>query len=109
SPWTACGLRRPYQVPMPAKTRSSQEEQRKRDERYRAFVEQSTEGIWCVEVERPIHVELPVDEQIRQMYRHAYLAECNDAMARMYGMTTAGQIRGARLGDLLVETDPHNV
>jgi PAS domain S-box-containing protein len=94
---------------MTAKTRPSQEEQRKRDERYRAFVEQSTEGIWCVEVERPIHVDLPEDEQIRQMYRHAWLAECNDAMARMYGMTSAGQIRGARLGDLLVETDPHNI
>jgi len=59
---------------MTAKSRANPEEQRKRDERYRAFVEQSTEGIWCIEVERPIHVELPEDEQIRQMYRYAYLA-----------------------------------
>jgi len=94
---------------MTAKSRPSPEEQRKRDERYRAFVEQSTEGIWCFEVERPIHVELPEDEQVRQMYRYAYLAEANDAMARMYGMKSADEIRGARLGDLLVETDPHNV
>ncbi len=94
---------------MTAKSRPSPEEQRKRDERYRTFVEHSTEGIWCIEVERPIHVELPEDEQIRQMYRYACLAEANDAMARMYGMKSAEEIRGARLGDLLVETDPHNV
>ncbi len=94
---------------MTAKTRLGLEEQRKRDERYRAFVEQSTDGIWSFEVERPILIELPEDEQVRQMYRFAYLAECNDAMARMYGLASAEKIRGARLGDLLVESHPHNI
>ena len=94
---------------MTGKTGPRPEERRKREERYRSFVEQSTEGIWCVEVERPIQVELPEDEQIRQMFRHAYLAECNDAMARMHGMTSAAQARGSRLGDFLVQTDPHNI
>ena len=94
---------------MTSKSRPSQEEQRKREERYRSFVEQSTEGIWCAELERPIRVELPVDEQIRRMFRHAYIAECNDAMARMYGMISAAQARGSRLGDFLVQTDLHNL
>src|SRR2546428_111063 len=94
---------------MRAKSRPSRDERRKQEERYSSFVEQSTEGICCVEVERPIHVELPEDEQIRRMFRHAYLAECNDAMARMYGMTSAAQARGSRLGDFLVQTDPHNL
>ncbi|MBI1951731.1 MAG: PAS domain S-box protein [Acidobacteria bacterium] len=94
---------------MPVKTDVNPEELRKGEERYRAFVQQSSEGIWCFDVERPILVELPEDEQIRQCYRFAYLAECNDAMARMYGMDTAAQLRGARLDDFMPETDPYNI
>ena len=43
------------------------------------------------------------------MYRLGYLAECNDAMARMYGFSSAAEIVGSRLGDLLPQSDPHNV
>src|SRR5215211_2744189 len=48
------------------------------EERYRTFVEQSTEGIWRVEFERPIPAEGAEDEQVDLFYRHGYLAECND-------------------------------
>jgi len=43
------------------------------------------------------------------LFKYGYLAECNDAMARMYGYETADQIIGARIGDLLVESDPRNI
>src|SRR5262245_16942851 len=52
-------------------------------EDYRSFIAISSEGIWRFEVEQPIPVTLPVDEQIDQFYQFAYLAECNNAMARM--------------------------
>jgi PAS domain S-box-containing protein len=79
------------------------------EERYRAFVEQSTEGIWRAELDVPVDVTLPADEQIELFYEHTWLAECNDAMARMYGYDTADELVGARLGDLLVRSDPANV
>jgi PAS domain S-box-containing protein len=79
------------------------------EERYRAFVQNSSEAIWRFELAEPVSVKLSEDEQIDACYRHGYLAECNDAMAEMYGFSHAAEIVGARLGDLLVRDDPRNV
>ncbi len=77
--------------------------------RYRAFIANSSEGIWRYELEKPVDVSLPEDEQIELFYRHAYLAECNDAMARMYGLEKAGDMVGTRLGDTMPRSDPRNI
>jgi PAS domain S-box-containing protein len=79
------------------------------EERYRAFIANSSEAIWRFELEQPIPVNLPEDEQIEMLYRFAYLAECNDAMARMYGYELADQLVGARVGDLLPRSNPRNI
>src|SRR5262245_25896890 len=78
-------------------------------EDYRSFIAVSSEGIWRFELEQPIPVTLPEDDQIELLYQFAYLAECNDAMARMYGYDRADQILGARLGDLMPKSDPKNI
>jgi PAS domain S-box-containing protein len=78
------------------------------EERYRAFVQNSSEGIWLCEVDTPVPTDLPEDAQIDAYYRDAYLAECNDAFARMYGLTRAEEVIGARLSDLLIREDPNN-
>jgi PAS domain S-box-containing protein len=78
-------------------------------EDYRSFIGISSEGIWRFEIEQPIPVTLPVDDQIERLYQFAYLAECNNAMARMYGYDNAEQILGARLGDLLPKSNPKNI
>ena len=87
----------------------AEEEIRRSEERYRSFVEQSTEGIWRFELEEPISTDMPEAEQVDHFYRHAYLAECNDVMARMYGFTRAEEIVGARLEDFLPRSVPENV
>jgi two-component sensor histidine kinase/CheY-like chemotaxis protein len=78
------------------------------DERYRAFLSNSAEAIWRFEMEEPVPVDLPEDEQIKRFYARAYLAECNDALAHMYGLASACEVTGSRLGDLLIESDPAN-
>ena len=88
--------------------RESQEALRASEERYRAFVEQSAEPIWRAEFERPMPLSLPEDEQIEYFYRHSYLAECNDVMARMYGYGGAHEMVGKRFGELLPR-NPQNV
>ena len=79
---------------------------RESDDRYRAFVEQSTEGIWCFEHEPPISTYLPAEEQIELLYRNSRLTECNDVMARMYGYDRADQLLGAALEVFVPRNDP---
>ncbi|MCA1641976.1 MAG: PAS domain S-box protein [Acidobacteria bacterium] len=79
----------------------SEEALRQSEERYRAFVAQSSEAIWRFELDEPIRADLPEDEQIDHFYAHARLAECNDVMARMYGFERAEEIEGARLQELI--------
>jgi len=91
-------------------TESTRDEQALREiqERYRAFIEQSSEGIWRFELTEPVAIDLPEDEQVDLFFRHAVLAECNLVMARMYGLESEAEILGARLGQFLPSTDAHN-
>src|SRR5262245_15415718 len=82
---------------------------RESEERYRAFIANSSEAIWRFELEQPIPINLPEEEQIEMLYKYAYLAECNDAMARMYGYETADQLVEVRVGDLRPRSDPRNI
>jgi len=82
---------------------------RESEERYRAFIEQSSEGIWRFELEQPLSIDCPEDEQIQHFYQYGYLAECNQVMAKMYGFSEAQEIVGVRLADLVIPSDPHNI
>src|SRR5215217_3606693 len=79
------------------------------EDRYRTFVEHSTEGIWRVELEQPLPADTPDDEQIDHLYRYAYFAECNDSLARMYGFSRADELLGKRISELLPHSIPENV
>ncbi|MEP6572886.1 MAG: PAS domain S-box protein [Gemmatimonadota bacterium] len=79
------------------------------EERYRAFVSQSSEGIWRFELREPIPVDVTEDEFIARAYEHGYLAECNDAMAAQYGYENAGEIIGASMADFMPRADPRNI
>ena len=86
-----------------------EEDLRRSEEIYRSFVEQSEEGIWRLELEQPLPTGLPEDEQIEHLYRHGRLAECNGAMARMYGFERANGLIGASLETLLPRSVPENM
>ncbi|HKR78466.1 MAG TPA: PAS domain S-box protein [Nitrospira sp.] len=79
---------------------------RQSEERYRAFIGNSSEGIWRMEFEPPVDTSLPVETQIDQMYRSARLVECNDAMGRMYGFSNAEGLIGTTLDFMLPASDP---
>ena len=78
-------------------------------ERYEAFIRNSSEGIWLFELDQPISTSLPVKKQIELMYEHAYLAEANMATARMYGFRSTKQMIGMRLTEFMIQSDPENI
>ncbi len=79
---------------------------RESEERYRTFVEQSSEGIYRMEYNPPIPCDLPIDQQLDRGFECGYMAECNDAMAKMYGRASAQELIGKRLSEFLVLRDP---
>jgi PAS domain S-box-containing protein len=87
----------------------AEEALRRREEDYRRFVAQSSEGIFREEVDVPIPINLPEDELIRRIIHDSYLAECNDAMGRMYGSASGQELVGKRLTETLNADDPCNV
>ncbi|MCW5960220.1 MAG: PAS domain S-box protein [Pyrinomonadaceae bacterium] len=91
-----------------SESKRAQEKIRESEERYRAFIQQSSEGIWRLELELPISTYRPVTEQIELLYRNGYVAECNDAMARQFGYSNAADLVGKRLDYFLKQdNDEH--
>lgn len=74
-------------------------------ERYFNFISQSTEGIWRCELEEPMPISLSTREQLDHIFKYAYMAECNDAMAKMYGFRDAYDLMGLKLETLMPQNE----
>jgi PAS domain S-box-containing protein len=61
--------------------------------------------MWRIELERPIDTSLPDQEQIEQLYRYGYLAECNDALAQLLGYERSEQLVGLGFEELAQHAD----
>lgn len=73
---------------------------RESEERYRTFVANSTEGIWRWEFNAPFPKGASLDEQFEHFVNHAYVAGCNDAMARLYGLKDADALTGRMFSEV---------
>jgi PAS domain S-box-containing protein len=82
---------------------------RRSEENYRMFVSQSSEGIFRQDLDAPVSIDLPEDELVHHILHDHYLAECNDALARMYGLRSGQEFVGKRLTETVVADDPHNI
>ncbi len=85
----------------------SEERLRESEERYRTFFTSTSEGVYRYETHCPIPISLPVEEQFSIIMDNVYLAECNEAMARMHGFSRAEDFIGVTLKDFSAD-DPRN-
>jgi PAS domain S-box-containing protein len=79
------------------------------EECYHAFIALSSEGIWRLESDQPLPIAIPEDYQIEFILEHAYIAECNDACARIYGLTQAEELEGMQITKILPPSDPRSI
>ncbi|MGH7527772.1 MAG: PAS domain-containing protein [Gemmatimonadales bacterium] len=73
------------------------------------FARHTTEATWRFHHEQPLDITLPEAEQVEHFYLYSYLAECNDAFARMYGFRSAAEVVGTRLVVFLPPSDQDNI
>lgn len=82
-----------------------EDELRQADERYRAFIENSSEAIWRLECNTIFTIDSPKQQQLDMLYRNFLVAECNDQFAQLYGFTKADDIIGRNFSELTPLTD----
>jgi len=63
--------------------RNAYQQLRTSDERYRNFIEHSSEAVWRVELSSPMDPHLPVGDQIAWLQTNAYIAESNHTYLRL--------------------------
>ena len=90
-------------------SKRSEDALRHSEENYRLFVAQSSEGIFQEEMDEPAPLGLPEDVLVHRILHDAYIGDCNDAMAAMYGLKSGKDLRGKSWKDLLPPEDPCNV
>ncbi len=65
--------------------------------KYRTFIENTNEGIYRVELNTPLLTNLDVESIYDHIVNHAYIAECNNAFAKVYGFKKAESVIGKSL------------
>lgn len=86
--------------------RKAEKALRDSEERYRLFIQQSSEGIWRFEALKPVPVDAPEEEVLKMLVQYGYVAECNESIARLYGYERAGEMSGKHLPELIALDNP---
>jgi two-component system, cell cycle sensor histidine kinase and response regulator CckA len=79
---------------------------RKSEQRYRAFIARNADAMWRVEYDPPVPTNLSEQEQFDLMNQCGFVAECNDATARLLGLEKAEQLIGSKVSTIAPATDP---
>lgn len=87
----------------------SEQEVREKEERYRAFIAMSTEGIWRADVEPPMSLTLPPTEQVEALVEGLRIQEANDAMARIYDFPRGEALVGRQIREFYDQADLREV
>ncbi|MGE5406668.1 MAG: PAS domain-containing protein, partial [Methanosarcina sp.] len=70
-----------------------------KEEKFRMFIDQTSEGIYLLEVIPPAKTDLPIEEMIDYLYEKTVLTECNNSFMSMYGVSDINEVLGKSLLD----------
>jgi two-component system cell cycle sensor histidine kinase/response regulator CckA len=84
----------------------SEDMHRQNEERHEAFISSNPDAMWRIELEQPVPLNLAEDELIDRIYRLGYLAECNDALAKLAGVESAEELVGSRFQEAVARINP---
>lgn len=65
--------------------------------RYRAFIANSSEAIWCYDMTPSVNTSDDLEVQVQAIAQGAHLSECNQVLARMMGAASIDQVVGSGL------------
>ena len=82
---------------------------RESEQRYRFIVENTSDGIWWIELTDPMPISLPEEAQIEWYYKNAVIRQCNLGLARMYGYNAVEDVIGVPLRELMPGENPLNL
>lgn len=70
---------------------------RESEARYKAFIANSSEAIWCYDMVPPIDIHADLEAQVEAIATGAQLSECNQMLVRMLGAREAEEVLGSNL------------
>jgi len=70
------------------------------EQKYKNFIEHTSEGVSLLEFSKPISIYKNIKEQVNDIYKYGYIAECNDSFANMYAYKSKKNLIGKKLSDL---------
>ena len=81
------------------------------EKRYRAFVENSSEGIFRFELDCPLPENLTMEEQVTTFLDHGFISEANEATVRMLGFSDIRDLLNLNVREFVgrIDLDAANV
>ncbi|MBN1149863.1 response regulator, partial [candidate division WOR-3 bacterium] len=78
------------------------------EEKYRFLFHETSDGIMRFEIKFGVSIDLTPERQIELFYENAFLAECNEAYAKMYGFENSSELIGRKAKEFLPLDIPEN-
>lgn len=70
---------------------------RESEARYQAFIATTTDALWCYELDPPLDIRLPTEQQVERIAQCARLVECNQHYADLYQADSPEALLGSRM------------
>ena len=86
-----------------------EDELARNEQHYRALVSHGNEAVMRIELDQPIALDLPEQKQFELIYQYAYVADCNEQAAKLFGRTTAKDLIGSRMDVISARDDAQQI